>query len=68
MASYRDTLFAEVNTTEVFEYTTQDPYLLINNLQPETMYTCRIAAVTVAEGPLSEPMTIILNTDTGMPK
>ena len=51
MASYRDTLFAEVNTTEVFEYTTQDPYLLINNLQPETMYTCRIAAVTVEEGP-----------------
>ena len=55
----------EVNTTEVFdEYTTPDPYLLINNLEPDVIitYTCRVAAYTVGgSGPFSELMMITLN-------
>ena len=50
-------------TTEVFdEYTTPDPYLLINNLEPAVTYTCRVAAYTVSgSGPFSELMMITLN-------
>ena len=41
--------FTQDNTTEVFEeseYTTMDPYLLINNLEPDVTYTFRVAAYT----------------------
>ena len=54
----------EVNTTTGFEYTTQDAYLFINDLQSDIVYTCRIAAFTVGRGPLSEKITIsILSSD-----
>lgn len=57
--------FTQDNTTEVFEeseYTTVDPYLLINNLEPDVTYTFRVAAYTVGgKGPFSELMEIILS-------
>ena len=44
----------KLNTTIMFQYTTQDPYLLINNLEPDKVYMSRIAAITVGRGPYSE--------------
>ena len=59
--------FTQENTTEVFEeseYTTVDPYLLINNLEPDVTYTFRVAAYTVGgKGPFSELMEIILTSE-----
>lgn len=49
-----------------FEYTTQDAYLLMDNLQPVVLYSCMIAAFTVGRGPFSEQLTIILSNKTGM--
>ena len=51
----------ELNTTTVFMYTIQDPYVLINHLDPNTVHVCRIAAVTTGKGPYSEMITIMLN-------
>ena len=42
-------------------YTIQDPYVLIDNLDPNTVYVCRIAAVTTGKGPYSEMITIMLS-------
>ena len=54
--------FIQVNTSEEFEYTTLDPYLLINNLEPAATYTFRVAAYTVGgKGPFSELMEVILS-------
>ena len=50
----------ELNTTTKFMYTTQDPFMLINNLDPDKVYMCRIAAITTAKGPYSEFLTINL--------
>ena len=59
--------FIEVNSTEAdFQYTTQDQHLLIDNLHPDVMYTCRVAAYTVGRGPYSELFMIILNSESGM--
>ena len=44
----------DLNTTTTFVYTTQDPNLLINNLDPDKVYMCRIAAITIGKGPYSE--------------
>ena len=36
--------FSLVNSTEAwFQYTTQDQHLLIDNLEPNTMYACRVS-------------------------
>ena len=61
--------FTLVNSTEAwFQYTTQDQHLLIDNLEPNTMYACRVAAYTVGRGPFSEPLMIVLNSESGMSK
>ena len=62
--------YVELNSTDEarFQHTTQDQYLLVDNLQPYTIYGCRVAAYTVGRGPLSEPLTIVLNIDNGMSK
>ena len=61
--------FAEVNASTQFEYTTQEPYLFIYDLEPGVNYTCRIAAFTVEIGPFSEAITIMqeidIDTDSG---
>ena len=61
-----DTEIFELNTTTKFMYTTQDPFLLINNLDPDKVYMCRIAAITTAKGPYSELVTITENDHCGM--
>ena len=43
-----------VNTTVELNYTTEDPYLFINDLEQGVQYTCRVAAFTVDIGPFSE--------------
>ena len=43
-----------VNTTFGFNYTTEDPYLFISDLEQDVQYTCRVAAFTVDIGPFSE--------------
>ena len=40
---------------------TQDQHLLMDDLQPFAMYTCRVAAYTVKRGPFSQPLTIVLS-------
>ena len=50
-----------VNTSSSYEYSTEYQYILINNLQPDVIYTFRISAYTVGMGPFSERSTIILN-------
>ena len=57
----------KANTTTLFNYTTQEPYLLIINLEPGIEYTCKIAAFTVGVGPFSEAVTIMqdIDIDTG---
>ena len=60
--------FTQVITSEQFEYTTQDPHLLVNSLQPTVMYTFRIAAYTVGKGPFSLPFNITVNKEKGMSK
>ena len=61
--------FTVVNSTEaLFQYITQDQYLVINNLEPNTVYSYRVAAYTVGRGPFSESLTIFLNSETGMSK
>ena len=62
--------FTLVNSTEAwFQYTTQDQHLLIiDNLEPNTMYVCRVAAYTIGRGPFSEPLMIVLNSESGMSK
>ena len=53
---------SEVNSTETeFEHITQDQHLLMDNLQPFAVYTCRVAAYTVERGPFSEPLTVVLS-------
>ena len=42
------------NTTVELNYTTEDPYLFINDLEQDVQYTCRVAAYTVDIGPFSE--------------
>ena len=59
--------FTPVNISETsFQYTTQDQHLLIDNLKPNVMYACGVAAYTVGRGPFSEPLTIVLNSENGM--
>ena len=59
--------FTLVNSTEVWaQYTTQDQHLLIDNLEPNTMYVYRVAAYTVGRGPFSETLMIVLNSESGM--
>ena len=43
-----------VNTTVELNYTTEDPYLFISDLEQCVQYTCRVAAFTVDIGPFSE--------------
>ena len=46
------------------EYTTPDPYLLIDDLEPDVTYTFRVAAYTVGgKGPFSELMEITLSAE-----
>ena len=47
-------------------YTAQEPYLLINNLNQNKVYMCRVAAMTVSKGPYSEVITIELKGYCGM--
>ena len=59
--------FTQVNSTEAWaQYTTQEEYLLIDSLQPNTMYAYRVAAYTVGRGPFSETLMIVLNSESGM--
>ena len=57
--------YVELNSTDgaEFQYTTQDQYLLIDNLQPFVVYTCKVAAYTTESGPFSKPLTITLNSN-----
>lgn len=48
----------QVNSTTLFQYTTQEPYLLIDSLEPGIIYICTVAAFTVGRGPSSEAITI----------
>ena len=48
-------LNSESSSEAEFQYTTQDQYLLVDNLQPYSLYGSRVAAYTVGRGPLSEP-------------
>ena len=58
---------SEVNSTEtMFDYTTEDQYLLMDNLHPFAVYTCRVAAYTVERGPFSESLTFFLLKLNGM--
>ena len=53
---------SEVNSTETkFEYITQDQHLIMDDLWPFAVYTCRVAAYTVERGPFSEPLAIALS-------
>ena len=45
-----------VQTTQV--YTTEDTYLLINNLRPNSQYTFRVAAYAGERGQFPQPLTI----------
>ena len=47
-------------------YTAQEPYLLIDNLNQNKVYMCRVAAMTVSKGPYSEVITIELKGYCGM--
>ena len=58
----------EVKTSQHFMYTTQDPHLLVNSLQPAAMYAFRIAAYTIGKGPFTLPFNITVNKEKGMPK
>ena len=64
--------YVELNSTDNAEspYTlsTQDQHLLLDSLQPDTVYICRVAAYTVGRGPFSEPLTIVLDSESGMSK
>ena len=56
----------EVNSTEnKFEYITQNQHLIMDDLWPFAVYTCRVAAYTVERGPFSEPLTIVLSDGMG---
>ena len=58
-----------LTNSAVSQYTTPDQYLIIDSLQLYTSYTCRVAAYTITgKGPLSEPLTIVLNNENGMSK
>ena len=39
-------------------YTTEDRYLIINNLRPDSQYTFRVAAYAGERGQFSQPLTI----------
>ena len=56
-----DIEIVELNTTKTFMYTIQDPYVLIDNLDPDKVYVFRIAALTTSKGPFSEMFTITLH-------
>ena len=61
--------FTLVNSTEaLFQYTTQDQHLLIDDLEPDVMYACGVAAYTIGRGPFSEPLVIVLNSESGKSK
>ena len=63
--------YIEVTLTNsaVSQDTTPDQYLIIDSLQLYTSYICRVAAYTIiGKGPLSEPLTIVLNNENGMSK
>ena len=61
--------FTQVNSTEAWaHYTTQEQRLLIDNLEPNTVYIYRVAAYTVGRGPFSETLMIVLNSKSGMSK
>ena len=44
---------SEVNSTTTFNYRTEEDYLLVDDLQQDVVYKCRVAAFTVAMGPFS---------------
>ena len=48
--------YTSVQTNRV--YTTEDTYLLINDLRPESQYTFRVAAYAGERGQFSQPLTI----------
>ena len=44
-----------------FNYITESPYLLVDNLIPEHDYICTIAAYSTRKGPYSQPIIVTLN-------
>ena len=48
------------NNSTSINYTTEGPFLLLDNLKPNTDYNCSIAAYTIMRGPFSQPITISL--------
>ena len=48
----------EIETQTVFQLSTNNTILVVSMLHPSYNYACRVAAVTVASGPLSFPVTI----------
>lgn len=51
---YDDASFQASHVT----FTTEDTYLLINNLRPDSQYTFRVAAYAGERGQFSQPLTI----------
>ncbi len=52
-----------INVTEretgfTFQHTTPNLEILISDLHPDYIYECRVAAVTIAEGPFTEVFAI----------
>ena len=53
-------------TAQVLNYSTEDPYLLISNLQLNLEYTCQVAAFTVKRGPYSDIITVTVVPNKGI--
>ena len=65
LSSTDEAELSEVSSTEnkinLSSYITQNQHLIMDDLWPFAVYTCRVAAYTVERGPFSEPLTIILS-------
>ena len=51
-------VISSVSTAQVSNYSTEDPYLFISNLQSNLEYMCKVAAFTVKRGPYSDITTV----------
>ena len=49
----------ETDTSNTNNYTTLNTRYMLSGLHPAYLYSCQVSAVTVAEGPLSQPIHVV---------
>ena len=54
---------SQLNVT-VETYTTENQFIIVENLTPNTSYTCAVAAYTIRMGPYSELISFSLHSET----